>query len=227
MNPVVALVLGLLIGWLVEWMIDWIYWRRKHAASQVDMEESSRAQIAGLEQELASYRHQLAILQTERGRNDEPIRPRAAREEKLRDAVKPLREIDPLDEIQGLNPVMVQRLYDAGITTFRDLGALLPANLRDLLGQFLEPGSEVEIIRKARLKSGMIQKVDDLEVISGIGPVIARSLNRAGIFTFTELAALSPADLRAIVGERIERLADEEQILAQARQLASAQNLGG
>jgi predicted flap endonuclease-1-like 5' DNA nuclease len=228
MNSLAALILGLLIGWLGEWVIDWIYWRRKQADPQVGEDESSRIRIAEMEQELASYRHQLAILQTERSRMDEPIRPRpaAAREEKRQEAVKPSREFDPLDEIQGLNPVMVQRLYESGITTYRDLGSLHPRKLKEILGQLLDPGSEVEIIRKARLKAGLIKKVDDLEIIVGIGPVIARALNVAGIYTFTELAALSAADLREIVGEKIERLADEEQILSQARQLSEESDRG-
>lgn len=61
---------------------------------------------------------------------------------------------------------------------------------------------------------------DDLIVIKGIGPVIARMLNDAGIYTFEQLAAQTPASLRAILGNVIERLSDEESILSQARQLA-------
>ena len=73
----------------------------------------------------------------------------------------------------------------------------------------------------------MLKNVDNLEIIVGIGPVIARLLNNAGIFTFAELSVLTARDLRDIVGERIQRLANEEQILTQARQLAEQQNRGG
>lgn len=65
---------------------------------------------------------------------------------------------------------------------------------------------------------------DDLVVIKGIGPVIARKLNDAGILTFADLAAITPERLRAIVGESIQRLADEEDILSQARTLAAEKN---
>lgn len=41
---------------------------------------------------------------------------------------------------------------------------------------------------------------DDLEAIRGIGQVIARRLNEAGIYTFAELAAQTPQQLRAIIG---------------------------
>ena len=61
---------------------------------------------------------------------------------------------------------------------------------------------------------------DDLKVIKGIGSVIERKLNEAGIYTFEQLGSLTPADLRRILGNTIERLADEESLLQQARDLA-------
>ena len=61
---------------------------------------------------------------------------------------------------------------------------------------------------------------DDLKVIKGIGPVIERKLNGAGVHTFEQLGALTVGDLRRILGNTIERLADEESLLEQARDLA-------
>ncbi len=61
---------------------------------------------------------------------------------------------------------------------------------------------------------------DDLKVIKGIGVVIERKLNEAGLFTFRQLATLSPDDLRGILGKSIQRLANEDSILHQARDLA-------
>ena len=62
---------------------------------------------------------------------------------------------------------------------------------------------------------------DDLKVIKGIGPVIERKLNGAGIYTYEQLGNLTVADLRRILGNVIERLSDEEALLRQARDLAS------
>ncbi len=42
--------------------------------------------------------------------------------------------------------------------------------------------------------------VDDLTVIEGIGPKIAGSLNAGGVMTFGQLAAISPADIEAMLG---------------------------
>jgi predicted flap endonuclease-1-like 5' DNA nuclease len=61
---------------------------------------------------------------------------------------------------------------------------------------------------------------DDLKIIKGIGPVIERKLNDAGITTFEQLGKLTPTDLQRILGNAIERLADEEALLQQARDLA-------
>ena len=61
---------------------------------------------------------------------------------------------------------------------------------------------------------------DDLKKIKGIGPVIERKLKEAGIDTFEQLGRLTTAQLRRILGDAIERLADEESLLQQARDLA-------
>jgi predicted flap endonuclease-1-like 5' DNA nuclease len=61
---------------------------------------------------------------------------------------------------------------------------------------------------------------DDLQVISGVGLVISKRLNNNGILTFEQLASQTPQFLREILGDLVQRLADEESIIEQARQLA-------
>jgi predicted flap endonuclease-1-like 5' DNA nuclease len=61
---------------------------------------------------------------------------------------------------------------------------------------------------------------DNLEEIKGIGPVIAKLLNKNGIYTFEQLAAQTPEFLRKILGDLIQRLANEESLIEQARQFA-------
>lgn len=68
---------------------------------------------------------------------------------------------------------------------------------------------------------------DDLVVIKGIGPVIAGKLNQVGIYSFEDLAAMTPERLRELVGDVISRLADEESIIEQAKQLAAKKSRGG
>jgi predicted flap endonuclease-1-like 5' DNA nuclease len=135
--------------------------------------------------------------------------------------VEPIQTHDSLEEIHGVSPELARKLHEAGIYTFAELGALRPYRLREIAGDTLEfVGAEVEIVQQARLAAGTMKQVDDLEIIDGIGPVISKILNNAGIFTFADLSVLTQEDLREIVGERIQRLANEEKILVQARRLA-------
>ena len=66
-------------------------------------------------------------------------------------------------------------------------------------------------------------EVDDLKLINGIGPAVERRLHGVGIFTFAQLAALSPADIAAAVadlaGLSAERIIKQDWI-GQARKLA-------
>jgi hypothetical protein len=65
---------------------------------------------------------------------------------------------------------------------------------------------------------------DDLKLINGIGPAVERRLHGVGIYTFAQLAALSPADIAAAVadlaGLSAERIIKQDWI-SQARKLAS------
>jgi len=67
-------------------------------------------------------------------------------------------------------------------------------------------------------------RIDDLKLINGIGPAVEKRLNGVGIFTFAQLAALSPADVAAAVaslaGLSAERIVKQDWI-GQARKLAA------
>lgn len=65
-------------------------------------------------------------------------------------------------------------------------------------------------------------RVDDFKLINGIGPAVEKRLHDVGIFTFSKLAALSPADIAAAVagisGLTTERIINQDWI-GQARRL--------
>ena len=61
---------------------------------------------------------------------------------------------------------------------------------------------------------------DNLKLIKGIGPEIEKRLHEAGILSYQQLGKLRPSKLEAILGSSIKRLADEVEILEQARELA-------
>ncbi len=86
---------------------------------------------------------------------------------------------------------------------------------------------EVERLKKSQTSATAVEIPqveiipDDLKVIKGIGPVIQKKLNEAGIYTFEQLGAISVEKLRELLGDVIERLADEESLLEQARRLGN------
>jgi predicted flap endonuclease-1-like 5' DNA nuclease len=75
---------------------------------------------------------------------------------------------------------------------------------------------------KARLANMVERPADDLTQIKGVGPKIAGLMRDAGIMSFAQLGAMTADKLRDLVGDVIERLADEDEIIEQARELAKS-----
>jgi predicted flap endonuclease-1-like 5' DNA nuclease len=67
---------------------------------------------------------------------------------------------------------------------------------------------------------------DDLKIIKGIGPVIEKKLNSAGIQTFKALGRLTVAELENILGNTKRLVKDEGNLIAQAQQLARQSGAG-
>ncbi len=65
---------------------------------------------------------------------------------------------------------------------------------------------------------------DPLEKINGIGPVYKRRLYEAGVYTFQQLAALSPEQIREIIQPKSWQKIEPESWIQQARELAAAQD---
>ena len=73
------------------------------------------------------------------------------------------------------------------------------------------------VIRPIRPKT----KKEILEVLKGIGPASVKRLNKAGVFTFDDLALLKPEELRSILGNVLKRAAiTENQVIEEARKFA-------
>jgi predicted flap endonuclease-1-like 5' DNA nuclease len=62
---------------------------------------------------------------------------------------------------------------------------------------------------------------DNLQAIKGIGPVFAKRLNEAGVYTFEQVARLTSREMEEILGTLFKRFYSRENtILAQAREFA-------
>jgi predicted flap endonuclease-1-like 5' DNA nuclease len=67
---------------------------------------------------------------------------------------------------------------------------------------------------------------DDLTVIKGIGPVISKRLNDAGIYTYAQLASLTLDEFEEALGDVLQRFINERAILRQASELAIKKHQG-
>lgn len=80
----------------------------------------------------------------------------------------------------------------------------------------------------SRSETGESLAKDDLQLINGVGPAVEKRLNGTGIYTFSQLAALSPADIAAAIadlsGLSTERIIKQDWI-GQARQQALSDSL--
>jgi predicted flap endonuclease-1-like 5' DNA nuclease len=62
---------------------------------------------------------------------------------------------------------------------------------------------------------------DDLQAIKGVGPVFAKRLNEAGVYTFEQMARLTPREMEAILGTLFKRFFSKENTIhAQAKEFA-------
>jgi len=69
---------------------------------------------------------------------------------------------------------------------------------------------------------------DNLKAIRGVGPVIEKRLNQAGIYTFDEMAQLTTDELNDILGELIRKFfPGEEKMIAQAKEFAQQKPQNG
>jgi len=119
---------------------------------------------------------------------------------------RPAEYPDDLSRIKGIGEVYKWRLYKAGIFTWHQIAESDEATLRTATNAY--PSSNVdewrEQARALAAKNGRQNAVyqgdqpDDLAKIVGIGPVGARTLYRAGICTFEQLAGATPEELHEL-----------------------------
>lgn len=121
--------------------------------------------------------------------------------ESLRSAFAALRRDhrDPLIDINGIGPVYEKKLFAAGVYTFDDLGAMTPEQVRAIISperwQELDAAAWIAEAQALAHKS----RPSPLRSIDGIGVVYERKLFEAGVYTFDQLAALTPERVREII----------------------------
>ena len=61
---------------------------------------------------------------------------------------------------------------------------------------------------------------DDLKMIKGIGPIMEKKLNEAGVYTFDQMSRLTTTELQAILGLSKRVVQNSDNLLSQAKKLA-------
>ncbi|GIV77092.1 MAG: hypothetical protein KatS3mg050_1486 [Litorilinea sp.] len=140
---------------------------------------------------------------------------------------------DDLAKIKGVGHAYKQRLYQAGIYTWRQVAETdvetLRAAARANQGANVEewPAQARALAEKYGRQNATYTgpPPDDLTRIRGIGPVNEEALYRAGICTFEQLANASPQELRSLLPPPVAgEEPDVEDWIRQAAKLANARS---
>jgi len=184
---------GFLLGWVISTLTEWLWFRGQRVGA-----ESSAQPTGG-----SAYPSRQPA--TYPAPAYQPYGDSAA-EAGLPSADSSNRP-DPLSDIRGIGDVYEQRLYEAGVFTWHELGQVdvdtLAAITRALPNS--QPESWIEQARRLAAENGRIGATytgpvpSDFTRIRGVDQVFAQKLVRAGIVTFAQLTQTTAPKLAAII----------------------------
>ncbi len=121
---------------------------------------------------------------------------------------------DALQQITGLNAEMEKRMLTAGINSYEQMSKLTKDDIlplasvidvkpEEINAEWFKQAAELnrKIVIPIKDRIGIANGKDDLKRIAGIGPVMETDLNKAGIVTYKQLAALSEKDIEDLAKE--------------------------
>jgi len=224
------LVLGALIGWLIEWVIDWVYWRRQRQASEADVEQLRQhdAELARLRDSLASARADSQRLQAELNGATTLAQDRQA---KIDELTERLARADTdakrlAADTQAPRAPVVLSADEGDTETVRfatvqsspeDMASPAPPAKQAASGP---KTNDTLLLRELEAPQPAARRRDPLIDIKGIGPVYERKLFDAGVYTFEDLATLTPEQVHAIIAPQRWQEIDSASWIAEARQFA-------
>ena len=239
-----ALILGLLIGWIVEWVIDWIYWRQRTQNSTAELanlrvqHSRLRADLNAGAGSLVKLKTELAALQTDNERLHGELNAANGSLGQYKAELGALNTARLQAELDALRTERAPTqttlaAQDAGNQGKTQLLSVVPTPIGAADGVQLSDSDDrqhnAELERlQAQFDSGERayavgeRQRDPLIDINGIGPVYEQRLLDAGIYTFAELAAQSPARLRELVGAKSWQETETEAWITEARQFIQA-----
>ena len=70
--------------------------------------------------------------------------------------------------------------------------------------------------KNQKIASQLEDKKDDFKKIKGVGKIIEKRLNNAGVYTFKRLSEMTQPEIESIIG-KAQNLSDEKAIIKQAK----------
>jgi predicted flap endonuclease-1-like 5' DNA nuclease len=156
MGAGIALLAGVIIGWIIEWVIDWQYWRRgisgfyateaqlrSELAQAKTALDASAAEVESTRQELHTARAQLQASKVREAELQRRVDAAA-----LGTAAEPIAKSSPvgasvqsdlasasddLTRIDGIGLQQMERMREAGVTTFALLAVATPQQLEEIV----------------------------------------------------------------------------------------------
>ena len=132
-----------------------------------------------------------------------------------------------LEEIDGIGRIYEQRLYNAGIGTFWEVGMVSDDDLTAILDVREFQDVDLAAIKADALRLAQESDTmghmwdgsvpDDFEILEGIGPVLERRLYAAGICTYEALAEATEELLERIAAAPAFQRPDYQRWIEQAR----------
>lgn len=188
---------GFLLGWIMSTLVEWIWFRQRRIQPEAAGRTRAPRDIVAERQALAAERSSV------------PTPTVTSVEARPMSMPTASSYPDPLWRVRGIGVIYQKRLYEAGIFTWHQLASsdvetlraatqapatsdptLWIAQARELAEQFDRAGANY---------SGPVP--DDFTRIDGIGSLSEQTLYRAGIFTYKQLATLSPQALARLLPE--------------------------
>lgn len=210
---------GFLLGWVISTLTEWLWFRRRHVGAGSSVQ--SRSGYSPGDRQPAAYP---APEYQPYGANDPEATAPGSGQPGAASGNRP----DPLSDIRGIGDVYEQRLYEAGIFTWHELGQVDVDTLRAITKALptSQPESWIEQARQLAAENGRIGAgytgpvPDDLTRIQGIDQVFEQELVRAGIVTFAQLAETTAPELAAIIpAHRLDDAIDFAAWIGEAREL--------
>ncbi len=193
---------GFLLGWIMSTLIEWMWFRQRRARSEPSRRVAYASPRTSTGNDIVAEREALAADWGSSAKT--PTRVSEAHSAPGESSYP-----DPLWRIRGIGIVYQKRLYNAGIFTWHQVAT---SNVETLQTAAQAPStSDPNLwIAQARELAEQFDRVgatyagpvpDNFTRIDGVGSLSEQTLYRAGIFTYRQLASLSPQTLARLLPE--------------------------